>query len=244
MWYNPKLTRASTIRAKLLPRRCIKDYPIENNLELYLRFNEGNGGTVFDYSKYRRHGVIYNASWGKNDFDRGLWFNGVNSYVQTPPVALTGTVISIMAWVNCQKQTYNQTIVSKGGQSTNTGYIYIYRWANSNDIIYQYSTGTTWTSKYASDYFSRYDNQYVLVVTTCDYQNQILKFYRNGQIHTTWNITDPMLFPSSNTYARVGAYYWGASYFKDVIDDVRIYTRILSDQEIRMIYENEKDNYR
>ena len=244
MWYNPTLARISPIKARSLPKRRIKDDPRENSLQLYLRFNEGNGRITFDSSIYRRRGVIVNASWGKNDFDRGLWFNGVNSYVQTPSFTLSGTAISIVAWVNCRLQSFVQIIINKGTQSGSQGYIILYRDFNTYNLYYQYATGSTYITKNAVNFFTGYDNQYVFVAVTCDYQNKILKFYRNGQIHTTYNITDPMLFPSTYSTCYVGAKYNMLQFFKGIIDEVRLYTRILSDQEIRMIYENEKDNYR
>ena len=243
MWYNPTLARISPKKASLLPRKCIKDDPRENGLQLYLRFNEGNGRTTFDYSKYRRHGVIYNASWGKNDVDKGLWFNGINSYVQTPSFALTDTAISIMAWVNFQIQNFWQCIVNKGSQTSSQGYIFFYRRANDNALYYEYATGTSYIGKPAVNFFTGYDNQFILLAVTCDYQNKILKFYRNGQLHTTYNITDPMLFPSTSSACYIGSYRGILHYFKGIIDDVRLYNRLLTDQEISMIYENEKGNY-
>lgn len=244
MWYNPTLAWVSPFKAKTFPRKCIKDYPKEDSLQLYLRFNEGNGRIAFDYSKYKRHGVIYNTNWGKNDFDKYLWFNGINSYVQTPSFALTGTALSFVMWLNFSKQTFEQQPFNKGTQSSTTGYILIYRNVNTDILSYQYATGTTYATKSALNFFTGYDNQYVFVVITCDYQNKILKFYRNGQLHTAYDITDPMLFPSTSSACYIGSYRGNQHFFKGIIDEVRLYNRILSDQEIRMIYENEKDNYR
>jgi len=244
MWYNPTLTRISAIKARSLPKRCIKDDPRENSLQLYLRFNEGNGRIVFDYSKYKRHGIIYNTNWGKNSVDRGLWFNGINSYVQTPSFALTGTAISILDWVNFRTQSFTQTLLNKNYRNGPLGYLWLYRVAATEGLTFEYATASTWASKAADSFFSGYNDRYVFVSVTCDYQNKILKFYRNGQIHTTYDITDTMIFPSANTVCYIGSYQGSQLFFKGVIDDVGLYNRMLTDQEIRMIYENEKDNYR
>ena len=243
MWYNPTLARISPKKASLLPRKCIKDDPIENSLLLYLRFNEGNGRTIFDSSIYRRQSIIYNANWGKNDVDKGLWFNGINSYVKTPSFTLTGTAISVVAWVNCQKQTYYQTIVNKGIQSSSQGFIHIYRTSNSDTIAFQFATGTIAQTLTSGNFFTGYDNQYLFVAVTCDYQNKILNFYRNGRLYEPRNITDSMVFPSASSECCIGSYQWSMHFFKGVIDEVRLYNRLLTNQEIRMIYESEKGNY-
>ena len=244
MWYNPTLALVSPINAKIFPRKCIKDNPRENNLQLYLRFNEGNGRTTFDYSEYGRHGVIYDASWGKNDVDRGLWFNGVNSYVRTPSFTLSGTSISIVAWVKCAKYDKLQTIVNKEKQSSSQGYIFIYRISNSNAIAFQFTTGTGVQTLTFGNFFTGYDDQYLFVAVTCDYENKILNVYRNGQLYEPRNVADSMIFPSTSSACYIGSYQWNMHFFKGVIDEVRLYNRLLTNQEIRMIYENEKDNYR
>lgn len=201
---------------------CVLAYP----------FEEASGNTVYDQSASGFHGTIYGATRVQGKLGKGMYFDGVDDYVQSSAFALTGTAISILAWVNCQRQTYLQTIVNKEEQSSTKGYIFIYRYSNDDRLIFQYSTGSNWGGKNANNFFTGYDNKYVFVVITCEYQNKILKFYRNGQLHTSYDITDSMLFPSTNSICYVGSYQGRAMPFQGIIDEVRLYNRLLSDREI------------
>ena len=207
-------------------------------------FEEASNTTVYDQSQYGRNGTISGATRVQGKLGKGMYFDGVDDYVQSSAFALTGTAISIVAWVKCAKYNKVQTIINKGTTSPTIGYIYLFRFIDTNTLGIQYANGTTNEYAQAVDYFTGYDNVFVNVALTCDYSGKLTKFYRNGQIYMTFDMSGTPVFPSSNTVCLVGRYTSGINEFKGVIDEVRLYNRLLTDQEIRMIYENEKDNYR
>jgi len=52
-----------------------------------------------------------------------------------------------------------------------------------------------------------------------------------------------MLFPSFSGTKLIGAYTTGAAFMKGFIDDIRIYNRALSANEITNIYNQTKSKY-
>ncbi|MDD4784805.1 MAG: LamG domain-containing protein [Candidatus Pacebacteria bacterium] len=84
------------------------------------------------------------------------------------------------------------------------------------------------------------------MVTVCDYANKTLKIYRNGvQVGATQNLTGTPVFPSTNKPTYIGAYgSGGADKLTDgSLDDVRIYNRGLSAEEIFTLYNQTKEKY-
>ena len=201
---------------------CVLAYPFEENSDT----------TVYDQSASGFNGTIYGATRVQGKIARGFYFDGVDDYVQSSSFALTGTAISIVAWVNFQKQTYYQTIINKEIQSASQGFIYIFRLANTDTIAFQYATGTFYQTRTSGGFFTGFDNQYMFVAVTCDYENKILKFYRNGRLYEPCNITESIIFPSTNSACYIGSYQGTMHFFNGIIDEVRLYTRLLSDREI------------
>jgi len=205
---------------------CVLAYP----------FEEASDTTVYDQSQYGRNGTIYGATRVQGKLGKGMYFDGVDDYVQSSAFALTGTAISIVAWVKCDEYDKHQTIVSKEKQSSSQGYIFIYRISNSHGIDFQFATGTGIQALSFWYFFVGYDNQYLFVAFTCDYQNKILNVYRNGQLYESRNVADTMIPPSTSSVCYIGSFLRSGFFFKGVIDEVRLYNRLLSDREILELY--------
>jgi len=72
-----------------------------------------------------------------------------------------------------------------------------------------------------------------------------LKVYRNGaQFDTIKNLTGIPAFPTTNRVKYIGSYNAGQFKITDgSLDEVRIYNRGLSDEEVATIYNQTKGNY-
>ena len=238
MWYNPTLARISPIKARSLPKRRIKDDPRENSLQMYLRFNEGNGRTVFDYSKYRRDGVIYNANWGKNGVDRGLWFDGINSYVETPIFSVPNN-LTFTAWAYYID---GQPTGNFGGIVCNLNGKDDYNRILVNPTTIRFEIRIVSTIYYhdATTNINLQNAWHHYVVT---YNGSYVKIYLDGNRIYTKEQTGDLNWWTRKPTIGWGSISAGLYHFKGAIDEVRAYNRVLADQEIRMIYENEKNNY-
>ena len=69
--------------------------------------------------------------------------------------------------------------------------------------------------------------------------------YRNGiQFGTTFNLTGTPQFPSANRVKYIGSYNTGQYLIRDgSLDEVRIYNRGLSAEEVAAIYNQTKGKY-
>jgi hypothetical protein len=96
-----------------------------------------------------------------------------------------------------------------------------------------------------TDFFLNLDNQWIHIVTVCDYTNKTIKAYRNGvQFGITQILNGIPVFPSTNLVKYVGSYSSSSSRLTDgSLDEVRIYNRGLSAEEIMAIYNQTKGKY-
>jgi len=203
----------------------------DDSLVGYWDFDEGSGTIAGDRSGNGNTGTIYGATWVDGKFGKALSFDGVDDYVQVshnPSLSITDA-ITIEAWIKPSSLTpVYQEILSKGGDynSNNDNYdIYLHytrvaiHWKND---VYESLTGiliNTWTH----------------IAITIDVPNLISKMYINGNLDKTFTITT---VPEANTNPLViGKYIIGSPYpFNGLIDEVRIYNRALSEEEIKAHY--------
>jgi len=168
-------------------------------------------------------------------------------YISTPSFAIPNTgILTVEAWMNSKLSTTNrQTILGDYGFSTTLGFFHMSRYNNSNTLWYEYANGTAGMTVQFANFFQNFDNQYIHIVIVCDYANKTLKAYRNGvQFGATSNLVGTPAFPSRNNIKYIGAY--NISYHTIVdgsLDDVRIYNRGLSANEISEIYNKTKSKY-
>ena len=82
------------------------------------------------------------------------------------------------------------------------------------------------------------------MVTVCDYTNKTVKIYRNGVLFDTQVLTGTPVFPLINRTKYIGAY--SPTQMKPTdgsLDEVRIYNRGLSAEEVAAIYNQTKGKY-
>jgi hypothetical protein len=75
-----------------------------------------------------------------------------------------------------------------------------------------------------------------------DYNNRNLKFYRNNTLYTNNNIAETMLFPNVLSAKYFGTYS-SNDFLKGYLDNIRIYNRVLTANEIAEIYNKTKGKY-
>jgi hypothetical protein len=140
----------------------------------------------------------------------------------------------------------NNTILGDNGWSTTIGWIYIYRISNSDHLDFRYSTGAGVVDVIFNNLFQSLDNQWIHIVVVCDYSNKTLKAYRNGiQFGATQNLSGTPPFPFTNRVKYIGSYNTDNNYkiTDGSLDEVRIYNRGLSAEEIATIYNQTKGEY-
>jgi len=139
--------------------------------------------------------------------------------------------ITVEAWVNLRKKSGYYGIASKE-LSWN------FEWYNDGWKSEFYIDGN-WRS---TDWFpfTNYFGKWVHLALTYDSETHLIKKYINGNLVQTTELiglTDYKI--GSSTYSvRIGRNaHHGAGYADGTIDEVRIYSRALSEDEIRRLYE-------
>jgi len=188
------------------------------------RFDEGSGTTAFDSSGNGNDGnVVGDALWVPGKFGGALEFNGSNTSVVAPFIPLDSRSFTITMWVNPVLYTSEQVVFSQT-ESRTTNVSMHYR-------IYGPGSGRIRMGFYSNDLDTTTtldENNWYHITFWYDFENQNRRIYVNGVQEAEASAT-PYLGASGDTV--IGS--WGTDqWFRGIIDDVRIYSRALTDAEI------------
>jgi hypothetical protein len=209
--------------------------------------NESAQDTIFDESTNHNDGTVHGASWANGKFFGALSFDGSNDYVEVPHSPSLNIIeeITLEAWVNPKSQTndpytnggiiINKEVSYELALTTGTNTI---RWALQNT-----NPGWMWIDTGVAVPLNKWSQ---IVLT---YDGSMVKTYLNGapvhQYAASGNIV------SSSWPLGIGARYVGptgvpsviwASFFNGEIDEVVIWNRTLSAQEIADCYLSGKEH--
>ena len=202
-------------------------------LVLWLKFNEGSGNIAYDSSFYNNHGTIYGATWTDGKFGKALSLDGVDDYVEVPDSESLNITdeITIVAWVKPISwiSGREQWIVHK----YSPGWL-LYAWSD-NDLRFIINNRTD------IDHIVvplPPLNQWSHIVATVENGN-IVTIYKNGEYVDSKTLSVSL---DSNTLStrpvQIGGKSTENKCFNGLIDEVRIYNRALSENEIKMLYYN------
>lgn len=219
------------------PSSCDSNGTLYAGLTGYWKMDEGSwtgaAGQVADSSGNGNNGTAYggaNTTFGK--LGNAGNFDGSNDYVNAGSAASLNptTAITIGAWVNLNQVGVPYVITSRQGADGQTYSL----WINSDNRLYLYlsSDGATWNMTMNSAVALAAANTWYHLVGTYDRTN--LRLYINGAANGT------PVGATSNIYSGTATnrISWdsGSTYLNGLIDDVRIYNRALSSQEISNLY--------
>jgi hypothetical protein len=218
-------------------------YGTDDDLILYLPFSRGGNSsssvatsnlTVKDRSPYGNDGQCYGTdladgcNWTTGKYGYGLFFDGVDDRVVTPMTSLSSMGISnqvtLEAWVNIKNKVDIGRFVSKGGGRMTLG-------SPGNQIMMEIkNTGGTTIQAKSPDYSA---NTWIHVAGT--YDGNEVRLYIDGILKDsasqTGNIED------AGDALTIGNDATGTSQaINGSIDEVRVYKRALTAEEIRTHY--------
>ena len=217
------------------------NYCLGKDLVGYWSFNEGQGTTAYDYSGSNYDGIINDGAFVEGISGSALYFNGESSNVNLgtaitrPKLQMSYGSITVEHWINPPEwePDYRQIFSGIAGGG-NTGYGTMLR-----------GDGISFRSEIYGEIGGRQilikdigiiKNQWNHIVTV--FGRTDIKVYNNGVLKSTTEITDPgAVQATTNNNFRIGSYNHGASwFFLGAIDEVRVYNRSLSDQEVKILY--------
>jgi hypothetical protein len=214
-----------------------------SGLVLYLTFDEGSGNIVYDYSGDGNNGTLYNGTsicggidacplWVDGKFGKALSFDGVDDYISIsagPSLDITRTMsVTVAFWFNMPDTSLSRNVMVKDGElaiCVGGGYL-IFRDNRANG----YSVSA-----------SLENNKWYFFVGEYDYSVNKVKIYLNGNLIASglsgaWNSspTTRIFTIGSGNYPNTAC---SGRFYQGFIDEVLIFNRTLSEEEIRFLYQ-------
>lgn len=203
------------------------------------KFDEGSGDILID-SEGSYDGEIHGATWVDGIIGSALYFDGDNDQVEIieevedfhDSVFNFDGNYSISAWVN-EEEPDNapgwQNIIGKGGDN---GWLLQHGYGNK---YFEFAARTDESRQFVTSNTSPEDDTWYYVVGV--YDGSELSFYVNGELEVTRSLQGVI----NDTFEPViiGAFLSGTSmyrYFNGIIDEVTIYNKALSLEEIQESY--------
>jgi hypothetical protein len=189
--------------------------------------DEGEGSTAYDSTIYENDGTVYGATWTEGVLDSALSFDGTDDYVEVYPFDYDSKEITAMFWMKTSDTTkYGTPISCSSGTQHNEFLIYNYK---SFGIYIKGSSVTTG--------ISANDGEWHHIAVTWRSSDGLVKLYKDGvpaytgtlQSGATINLANLVIGQEQDSFR--GGFDSGQA-FKGIIDEVRIYDRMLSANEI------------
>ena len=212
---------------------------VDNRLAAYWSFDEGSGTTASDSSGNGNTGTLHGgATWTDGKSAKALDFNGVDGYVQIPQ----SSSLDVTAQVTVETWVYLRAYVDSTGMNSHL----VSRSDSSGGPLYVLATFANGKINYDAGPFSGYHSSVATLplnswthlamtyngASVCLYINGVLdsNYAQSGSIPTTSNWLAIGCKPTAPS-GGPGTY----AYTNGTIDEVRIYNRALTQQEIRTV---------
>ena len=211
---------------------------VSDGLLGHWRFDEGQGSETYDSTGLSPTAEIFSGvTWTEGmggSFETALKFDGSSfAYVDLGDFRLEGS-LSFSAWVWKDNFANYQRVFDFGNGAGSHNLILCNRW-NSNQAEWSIRRGGTPSSLYAQDFWSL--NEWQHAVAAVD-ESGVMKLYRNGEMrgsnagHLPQGVTRSQQFLGRSNWAN-------DAYFKGMMDDLRIYGRALSLDEVSRIFQGD-----
>jgi len=198
-----------------------------DGLVLALFMDEGRGDRVIDASGKGNHGTVYGARWRK---ERGIWtlsFDGVDDYVEVADSASLDITdeITIEAWVklNSFASASNNIVLTDSWTNANRIMLFV---KDDGAAVFRVEPPDG-TNQDATKSGIELNKWYHLAGR---YNSEAVTIFVNGVEGTPYN--NPVARGSANYNWTIGAMTSASIYTNGTIDEVRIYNRALSADEI------------
>ena len=208
--------------------------PADDSLILFFSFDELDGDTVPDLSQYENDGTIAGApELAAGKFGNALKLNGQTDWIEVPhaDILTVDTNVTVMAWINAERYTGGpngdqqwQGILSKGNNPRSYSF---YTERNSECLhLSAGGSGSTCTGKIEL-------NEWTHVVAQVE--DGVHRYWLNGEHAGESDGKNPLPGAADTASVLIGTTHEGIGrIFLGLIDEVRIWNRALSMDEVRV----------
>ena len=206
------------------------------------KFDEGSGSLVNDATAHNNQGQIHGAVWTEGKMGSGLQFDGGDDYVEIPDSASLDSInssVTLMAWVKPDPDFERGAIIAR--------FLYDYA-VPINDQVFELDIGTDKLVGFSlssdgtneegsnvwlkSNYAVR-ENEWMHVAAVSD--GTTMRIYLNGAADPS-SAGAPSGIHVSSRNMQIGAWEYApgqrSTFFKGLIDEVKVFNHALSAGEI------------
>ena len=192
------------------------------------KLDEGTGSTTRDAAADRGGTLQNGATWTTGKSGPAVNMDGANDYISLPPIDVTGSAITLSAWVkNASFPTgVEQRFISKANDSTAAGTYWMLGQTNNgqNRLMVRLRTGESTTTVIASSGTLPLNTWYHAAAS---YDGTTIRLFLNGtQIGSV--AKSGTVSRNDNVAVHIGRSNEGSNYLRGAIDDVRVYSSALS----------------
>lgn len=192
-------------------------------------FDEGKGNIVRDYSGYNNMGALKSGPvWVEGKYGKGLFFDGIDDRVtinDSNSLDLSKN-LTIEAWVRPMQDLRGWRSIIFKGQSDYLVYA-LYASSDSNRPAQAISVNDEESQLYGNNRLAPHTWAHLAVT----YDGKKQSFYIDGELICEMALQGAIK-ESKNSLQIGGNTIWMQEAFRGIIDEVRIYSRALSQQEI------------
>lgn len=222
------LENSTTLRGEL-PGEAEEEGGLVGYWKMNEHFWNGTAGEVIDSSGNNNHGTAKNGAntsvGGK--IGRCGYFDGNNDYIDVgSDSSLDVNKVTVMAWVNVNLY-HNGKILCKSPQNS-TNIDFLFSIGTDAKAYFRHYDGSSWHGVGSND--RMYSDRWYHIAGTFD--GASWKIYIDGEVN---GVTNDEVALSTGGALEIGRYYHSTprQYFNRLIDEVKIYNRALSGEEIK-----------
>jgi hypothetical protein len=200
-------------------------------------------GNANDQSGNNLNGTVNGATLTTDRFgnnNSAYSFNGVDNSITVPDnVALRPANISISCWVQSPQLTTDNCIISKTQVGTAVGEQYLIGYDMNGKANFQIKrnsncvAGSNWQYLYTSNNIISNNVWQHLV---CTFDGTTMKFYKNGVLIQSYLPTAGSIDNCAGGTLNIGRYWQNQFHFNGKIDDIGIWNRALTQEEISQLF--------
>lgn len=243
-WYNGSSLFLQTTQYNKFSGESVNEpltWADRNGLVGYWKFSEGNGTVTKDISGNENNGTLTNfnwdadSGWGDGKYGKAVQFDGVNDYVDAGNAASLNitSAITVTAWVLGKSFNPSGSWIAVLSKETATGGYEIQMNKARQSIGFQFYGDGAWR---LSPEFAISPNIWYHLVGTFD--GSVIRFYVNGiEISPATNFTGSISLSASSLLIGKNPTQPGREW-NGTIDEVMIYNRSLTSDEISALYQN------
>jgi prepilin-type N-terminal cleavage/methylation domain-containing protein len=211
----------------------------DKSLVGYWPLDEGSGNIAKDYSGNGYDGTLVNdPTWTTGKINGALSFDGVNDYILIPSFVFDYDYMTIFVWVRVNDLSARRTIFDVGNYTNLVSQLEVGPCSGGANSVCVVTPGTI-QARTVNNVVT--GSTWINIVYVKNGVGATHKIYVNGnnQSLTTNLSVDYDSIAVNKNIGRRGS-TTSPQYFYGDIDEVRIYNRVLSDSEIKVLYEATK----